>query len=101
MQRDAKHPPPPPQLFFRGPPHIIQVVSTYSRNSVQLEVIYADGSYGVSKAITKNLLPTISEERGVLGVGGIPIAVLPFWQGMTTIIIALFHYNCINMNIVG
>ena len=40
------------------------------------------------------LLPTGSEERGVLGVGSIPLARLPSCQ-------KLLHYICINMNIVG
>ena len=39
---------------------------------------------------------TISEEREVLGVGSIPVAILPSWQDMISLL-----YNCINMNIVG
>ena len=31
------------------------------------------------------LLPTGSEERGVLGVGSIPVAILPSCQDMNTI----------------
>ena len=38
------------------------------------------------------LLPTGSEERGVLGVGSIPVAIVPYCQYMK---------NCIDMNIVG
>ena len=33
------------------------------------------------------LLPTGSEERGVLGVRSIPVAILPICQNMTTIAI--------------
>ena len=40
-----------------------------------------------------HLLPTGSEEREVLGVGSIPVAILPSCQDMKTI--------AINMNIVG
>ena len=39
---------------------------------------------------------TISEEREVLGVGSIPVAIVPSWQDMISLL-----YNCINMNIVG
>ena len=42
------------------------------------------------------LLPTGSEEREVLWVGSIPVAILPPCHNMK-----LNHYNCINMNIVG
>ena len=42
------------------------------------------------------LLPTGSEEREVLGVGTIPVTILPSCQDMKT-----FHYNCTDMNIVG
>ena len=42
------------------------------------------------------LLPTGSGEWGVLGVGGIPVAILPSCQYMN-----ILHYNCIDMNIVG
>ena len=42
------------------------------------------------------LLPTGSEERGVLGVGSNPDAILPYCQYMK-----LLHYNCIDMNKVG
>ena len=44
--------------------------------------------------IYKHLLPTGSEERRVLGVGRIPVAILPS-------VCKLLHYNCIHMNIVG
>ena len=43
-----------------------------------------------------NLLPTGSEEREVLGVGSIPVAILPPCQYMT-----ILHHVCIDMNIVG
>ena len=33
----------------------------------------------------ENLLPTGSEQRGVLGVGSIPVAILPSCQDMKTI----------------
>ena len=39
------------------------------------------------------LLPNGSEERGVLGVGSIPVAILPSCQNMK-----LLHHNCIEMN---
>ena len=42
------------------------------------------------------LLPTGSEERGVLGVGSIPVAILPSCQNMKIIALQLH-----NMNIVG
>ena len=42
------------------------------------------------------LLPTGSEERGVFGVGSIPVALLPSCQDMK-----LLHCHSINMNIVG
>ena len=42
------------------------------------------------------LLPTGSEERGVLGFGSIPVAILTSCQNMK-----LLHYNCKNINIVG
>ena len=40
------------------------------------------------------LLPTGSEEKGALGVGSIPVAIL-----LTRY--ELLHYNCINIEIVG
>ena len=42
------------------------------------------------------LLPSESEEKEVLGVGSIPVAILPSWQDMISL-----NYNCIHMNIVG
>ena len=42
------------------------------------------------------LLPTGSEERGILRVGSVHVAIIPSCQDMKTI--ALY---CINMNIVG
>ena len=42
------------------------------------------------------LLPTGSEEREVLGVGSIPVAILPSCQYMK-----ILHYNCTDMNIPG
>ena len=47
-------------------------------------------------AVNAHLLPTGSEERGVLGVGSILVAILPSSLNMEP-----NHYNCINMNIVG
>ena len=41
-------------------------------------------------------LPTGSEEKGVLEVGSIPIAILPPCQSKK-----LLHHNCIDMNKVG
>ena len=43
-----------------------------------------------------NLLSTGSEEKGVLGVGSIPVAILPSCQHME-----MLHNNCIDMNKVG
>ena len=43
-----------------------------------------------------NLLPAGSEEREVLGVGSIPVAILPSCR-----YIQILHYNCTDMNIVG
>ena len=43
-----------------------------------------------------DLLPTESEEREVLGVGSIPVAILPCCQDMTTIAL-----SCRKINIVG
>ena len=40
------------------------------------------------------LLPTGSEEREVLGVGNIHVAILPSYMNV-------LHHNCIDMNIVG
>ena len=42
------------------------------------------------------LLPTGSEEKEVLGVGSIPVAILPFFQDMKT-----FALQCREINIVG
>ena len=42
------------------------------------------------------LLPTGSEEREVLGVGSIPVAILRSCQYMK-----ILHYNCTDVNIVG
>ena len=42
------------------------------------------------------LLPTGSEEKEVLGVGSIPVAILPSCQ-----YIKMLHHNCIDMDIVG
>ena len=42
------------------------------------------------------LLPTGSEEREVVGVGSIHVAILPSCQYMNVL-----HHNCIDMNIVG
>ena len=36
------------------------------------------------------------EERGVLCIGSIPVAIPPSFQNMK-----LLHYDCINMNMVG
>ena len=41
----------------------------------------------------RHLLPTGCEEREVLVVGSIPVAILPFCQYMK-----VFHYNCIDVN---
>ena len=46
--------------------------------------------------ISCSLLPTGSEERGVLGVGSIPVAIFPSCQGMK-----IMRHNCIDMNKVG
>ena len=43
-----------------------------------------------------NLLPTGSEKRGVLGVGNIPVAILPSCHNMK-----LLHHNCKNIEKVG
>ena len=40
--------------------------------------------YFYSAALNKCLLPTGSEEREVLGVGSIPVAILPSRQDMKT-----------------
>ena len=45
---------------------------------------------------SRELLPTGSEERGVLGVGSIPVAILPSCQYMK-----ILHFNYPDMNIVG
>ena len=42
------------------------------------------------------LLPTGSEERGLLGMGSIPVAIRPSCQHMKKL-----HHNCIDMNKVG
>ena len=42
---------------------------------------------------SRDLLPTGSEERGVLGVRSIPVVILPSCQ--------LWHYSCINMDMIG
>ena len=42
------------------------------------------------------LLPTGSEEREVLGVGSIPVAILPSCQYMK-----ILHYKYTDMNILG
>ena len=42
------------------------------------------------------LLPTGSEEREVLGVGSIPVAILPSCQYMK-----ILRYKCTDINIVG
>ena len=52
-----------------------------SKNEENKEAILTMGR-GLKK---KNLLPTGSEEREVLGVGSIPIAILPFCQDMEAI----------------
>ena len=39
------------------------------------------------------LLPTGSEEKGVLGIGSIPVALLPSCQDMKTIALYLHKYN--------
>ena len=46
--------------------------------------------------IFHNLLPTGSEERGVLGFGSIPVAILP-----SCLYMEILHYNCTDMNRVG
>ena len=43
------------------------------------------GSSGPHDIVIDNLLPTGSEERGVLGVGSIPVAILPSCQDIKTI----------------
>ena len=46
--------------------------------------------------ISYSLLQTGSEERGVLGAGSIPVAILPSCHYMK-----MLHHNCIDMNKVG
>ena len=41
----------------------------------------------------QNLLPTGSEERGVLGVGSIPVVILPSCQDMKTITLQLHKHE--------
>ena len=55
---------------------------------------YGAGSMFTSLSmISICLLPTGSEERGVLWVESIPLAILPSCQD-----VKLLRYNCINMN---
>ena len=42
-----------------------------------------------------NLLPTGSEEREVLGVGSIPVAILPSCQNMKIIALQLHNINMV------
>ena len=51
---------------------------------------------GEDKYVQIHLLPTGSEEKGVLGIGSIPVAILPSCQS-----IIILHHNCIDMNIGG
>ena len=44
----------------------------------------------------KDLLPTGSEEREVLGVGSTPVAIFPSCKDMK-----LLHHNCIDIHKVG
>ena len=53
-------------------------------------------SRGSECILMRHLLPTGSEERGVLGFGSIPVVILPSCQSMK-----MLHHNCIDMNIVG
>ena len=46
--------------------------------------------------IWHDLLLTGSEERGVWGIGSIPVAILPSCQYMI-----ILHHNCIDTNTVG
>ena len=39
------------------------------------------------------LLPIGSEKRGELGVGRIPVAILPFYQNMNTVVFKLHRYE--------
>ena len=48
-----------------------------------------------------HFLSTGSEEREGLGVGSIPVAILPSCQAPCVKIRKLMHYNYINRNIVG
>ena len=43
------------------------------------------GDWGFQRTEHGGLLPTGSKKRGVLGMGSIPIAILPSCQDMTTI----------------
>ena len=60
-------------------------LSTTQLNSTQL-----------SSSAARHLLPTGSEEREVLGVGSIPVPILPSCQYMK-----MLYHNCIDINIVG
>ena len=54
------------------------------------------GNFPLMEGCPLILLPTRSEERELLRVGSIPVAILPSCQYMK-----MLHYNCTGMNIVG
>ena len=71
-------------------PFRLQAEKECSEFSFQLESLSerldeAEGLSGAQVRTTHILLPTGSEERGVLGVGSIPVAILPSCQDIKTI----------------
>ena len=47
------------------------------------------------RVVKNNLLPTGSEERGVLGVGSISVAILPSCQDMKNVALYMHKYEYI------
>ena len=48
---------------------------------------------GISPDVVATLLPTRSEEKGVLGIGSVPVAILPSCQDIKPIALLLHKYE--------
>ena len=58
-------------------------------------VLPLDQEVSIYTTLLCHLLRTRSEEREVLGIGSIPVEILPSCQYMK-----ILHYNCTDMNMV-
>ena len=82
------------ESFLEFSKHVIRALQIHS--VVQCKIIMFAKTQDVFIHCLFVLLPSGSEEKGALGVGCIPVAILPSCQHMKMV-----HHNCIDMNTVG